>query len=98
MNFMEANEFIKKYGFDKAKDILDSIKIEISFDGRVCDPCFITEEGEYVSCSELQPFVKSYELVDSIGGLQFAKNFIKQTGSTVDNMLERAIADVESCQ
>lgn len=101
MNFMEANEFIKKYGFDKAKEILDSIKIEISFDGRVCDPCFITEEGDYVSCSELESFVKSYELVQLYGGLDAAK---KHVGRTVFKLsyqiieLKKAIEDVESCQ
>lgn len=45
---MKANEFVKKYGWDRAKEILDSVKIKISFDGRVCNPCFITEDGDYV--------------------------------------------------
>lgn len=99
MNFMEANEFIKKYGFDKAKEILDSIKIEISFDGRVCDPCFITEEGDYVSCSELEPFVKSYELVESYGGLEKAKIRCypaKHTTMESYHNLKQAIKDVEN--
>lgn len=73
---MKANEFIKKYGWDKAKEILDSIKIEVSFDGRVCDPCFISEDGDYVSCSELEVYVKSYKLVGRYGTADEARESI----------------------
>lgn len=100
MYFMEANEFIKKYGWGKAKEILDSIKIEVSFDGRVCDPCFITEDGDYVSCNELEHFVKSYKLVETCGGLDVAKKHVDRTVFKLSYQiieLKQAIADVESC-
>lgn len=97
---MKANEFVKKYGWDKAKEILDSIKIEISFDGRVCDPCFITEAGDYVSCSELEPFVESYKLIEFYGGLDEAKTYYHLAKYVVMEYyykLKQAIEDVESC-
>ena len=97
---MKANEFVKKYGWDRAKEILDSVKIKISFDGRVCNPCFITEDGDYVSCSELEPFVESYELVEEYNGLFEAKELIRVSPKLTSELrvLAVAIAYVESCQ
>lgn len=104
---MEANEinsqavmFIKKYGWDKVKEVVDSIKIKVSFDGRACHPCFITETGDYVSCNELEPFVKSYKLVESYGGLEKAKiRCYPAKHVTMESYykLKQAIKDVESC-
>lgn len=55
----------------------------------------------------LKLLVASHELVESIGGLDFAKKYIEQTGSKLDGALieqlfivkvRAAILDVESCQ
>lgn len=110
---MKANEFVKKYGWDKVKEVVDSIKIKVSFDGRACHPCFITETGDYVSCNELEPFVESHELVEKHGGLISARKYIKFLRSSVDiglyhglddvdckteiPLIEQAIKDMESC-
>lgn len=86
---MKANEFIKKNGLEAAKKILS---MRGGFRG------FITlTDGSSLHSDELQKLVESHELVESIGGIEFAKNFIKVTGSTLNNTLEKAIADVESC-
>ena len=69
---MKAQEYIKKYGIVKAKDLVSSIVNTISVGGVVCDPCFITDEGEYVGYNDLKRLVDSYELVES--GLPELKN------------------------
>lgn len=94
---MKAIDFIKKYGWNKVKEILDSIKIEVSFDGRVCDPCFITEDGDYVSCGELETFYKSYELVERYGTVDEAKEYLPMLRMDSYDELKQAIKDVESC-
>lgn len=105
---MEANEinsqavmFIKKYGWDKVKEILDGIKIEVSFDGRVCDPCFISEDGDYVSCGELEAFYKSYKLIERDFGLLSIAEYEYMISASYSEpywiRVKQAIKDVESC-
>lgn len=100
---MRANEFVKKYGIDKAKELVSSIINTISVNGYVCDPCFITDDGEHVGYNDLKRYVDSYELVESYGGLESAKKFVgseyrKLSQPKTYNRLCEAIADVESCK
>ena len=98
---MKANEYIKKYGIDKAKELVSSIINTISVDGYICDPCFITDDGEHISYNDLKRYVDSYELVESYGGLEEAKticNLAKYVVIEYYYKLKQAILDAESCQ
>lgn len=98
---MKANEFVKKYSIDKAKELVHSIINTISVNGYVCDPCFITDEGEHISYNDLKRHVDSYELVESYGGLEKAKLRCypaKHLTMQSYHKLKQAISDVESCQ
>lgn len=98
---MKANEFVKKYSIDKAKELVYSIINTISVNGYVCDPCFITDEGEHISYNDLKRHVDSYELVESYGGLEKAKLRCypaKHLTMESYHKLKQAILDVESCK
>lgn len=98
---MQANEYIKKYSIDKAKELVSSIVNTISVGGVVCDPCFITDEGEHISYNTLKRIVESHELVERYGGLEKAKLRCypaKHLTMESYHKLKQAILDVESCQ
>ena len=77
---MKAQEYIKKYGIAKAKELVSNIVNTISVDGVVCDPCFITDEGEYVSYNDLKRVVDSYDLV-AIHGFENSKEIVTNAPS-----------------
>ncbi|QHJ83341.1 MAG: hypothetical protein [Bacteriophage sp.] len=124
---MKANEFIKKYGIDRAKKLL-SITNKMNMSGLVFASL---KDGESLDfeVDELKRLIESHELVEKCGGLISCKkilvarirhkpnaeyftvhpekpNFIqlyrRNESKLVPNYrfydLEKAIADVESCQ
>ena len=100
---MKAVKFVKKYGIDKAKELVSSIINTVSVAGYVCDPCFITDDGEHVGYNDLKRYVESYELIESYGGLESAKKFVgseyrKLSQPKTYNRLCEAILEVESCK
>ena len=107
---MQANEFVEKFGWN---------------DARVCilncacpQDRWLMRHGEFISddaFDDLKRLVESWELVQSYGGLEKAKNTLAKMKATNEfhknskvcgfsytensvNALEKAIADVESCQ
>ena len=97
---MKANKFVKKYSIDDAKELVSSIINTISVNGYVCDPCFITDEGEYVGYNDLKRLVESHELIEQYNGLFEAKELIRVSPKLTSELrwLPPAIADVESCK
>ena len=96
---MKANEFVKKYGIDKAKELVSSIINTVSVNGHVCDPCFITDDGEHVGYNDLKRLVESHEMVEALGGLK-ASLYLRNHNMLMKEHLPRikqAIADVENC-
>lgn len=105
---MKANEFVKKFGWGKAKEV-------VSFTSNVCaDPTHfdsdldiyvhwddfkgVMDESD-VYINDLKRLVESWGLVESFGGLDGAKRFLNENVPCSDSVrLEKAIADVESCQ
>lgn len=87
---MKANEFVKKYGWEYAKHILNEDSV-------------ILVDLDY---AHLKRLVESHELVESYGGLDKAKKRLSTEHSEpyynysqrLVNSLKQAIADVESCQ
>lgn len=99
---MKANEFVKKFGWDRAKR-------EVALIGTIAMMC-----GDDDFNNDLKRLVESHELVEKHGGLISARKYIKFLRSSVDiglyhglddvdykteiPLIEQAIADVESCQ
>ena len=106
---MKANEFVKKFGWDKAKEVA-------GFTSNVCeDPThFDSDLGIYVHfddfkgvmdesdvcIGDLKRLVESHELVMDYYGLTRAKEHAESnyTAPELKAALKQAIADVESCQ
>ncbi len=106
---MNANEFIKKFGLDDAKNIVcgwirrdfdDSYHIS---EGIYCNlPFEPTEDCGTLSLFDLKRLVESHELVDKVGGMDKAKLLLRmriaaELYESADE-IEKAILDVESCQ
>lgn len=109
---MKANEFVKKFGWGKAKEVS-------SFTSNVCeDPTHfdsdldiyvhfddfkgVMDESD-VCIHDIKRLVDSHELVESYGGYDLAKNVMqitplrKSSYDLIEN-LKQAISDVESCK
>lgn len=102
---MKANEFVRKYGLDKAKFI--HLRCIVEKKG-------LAVAGVLVDIGELGRLVESHEIIQSRGGMNRAKNTAILLQSSIDiglyhgmdgvdanvelPLLKQAIADVESCQ
>ena len=93
---VKANEFIKKFGIEKAKQAVGFgnkyaengvLRLE-TFDGDEID----------VAIDDLKRLVESHELVVFCGGLDIAKELDSDFCDDNFNDIQKAIADVESCQ
>lgn len=88
---MKANEFVKKFGWERAKR-------ELQYKNTMMAIC---SDDDWFD--DLKRLVESHELVERVGGIEVAKNKIKANavwfdgGSVFLNTLKKAIADVESC-
>ena len=81
---MKANEFIKKFGIFGAKEYLAGATF---FD----DHLFV-----FTDIDELKRIVESHKLVDNLGGLEEAKNYLSLSNVRIGG-LKQSIKDVESC-
>ena len=87
---MKANEFVKKFGWKEAKNIVDASEI-IGIDANIVD------------INQLKRLVGSHELVESCGGLKVIseKSFrldLINNDAYMAKKLNKAITDVESCR
>ena len=104
---MKANEFFKKHGLAEVKILLTSPSHGFFF-----KEDFYKHYG-FDIYEDLKRLVESHELVESFGGLEMAKESLKNlpseyqsytmtrddTGATTQSFkLNQAIFDVESCQ
>ena len=79
---MKANEYVKQNGWTMARKAVS----ECTY-------------GYGINLDDLKRLVESHELVDSFGGLSYAERFLNENVPCIDSVrLEKAIADVESCQ
>ena len=81
---MKANEFVKKFGWDRAKQHIKAMDIQ-------------NWHNDFYN--NLKRLVESYELVKEHGSLGGAKEYADSvyTAPEVAERLRAAIADVESC-
>lgn len=99
---MKANEFVKKFGLNKAIIIAYGFKTILEYSWYDHDLEAGNGVHRKVVISELRKLIWSHNLVNAIGGLDFAKNYIGQAEFALigshKEYLKQAIADVESCQ
>ena len=98
---MKANEFVKKFGLDKTKYIINDYE-----NGKYKDCCLDSglinnlEKSWWDICVyDLKRLVESHELVKDYYGLTRAKEHAESnyTAPELKVALKQAIADVESC-
>lgn len=108
---MKANEFVKNHGWKLVKDLIERGKEQthVSNDSRMmidaeryireC-PWFADDVDEMVSLVDLKRLVESYGLVQEHGSLERARKYANSpyTAPEIKGVLDKAIADVESCQ
>ena len=83
-SYIRAVEFIKKYGLDHAKLLVENMEaVQIG-----------NNSQNYID--ELKRLVESHELVYNLGGLEEAKNYLSLSNVRI-NGLKQAISNVESC-
>ena len=84
---MKANEFVKKFGWDRAKR-------EVALIGTIAMMC-----GDNDFNNDLKRLVESHELIKEHGSIVRAKMYAESayTAPEVVDRLKQAIADVESC-
>ena len=101
---MRANEFVKKFGWGWAKDVVNN---QPKTDAQIFNPYNQKYSSSYnikkgVSVAWLERIVESHELVEKVGGLALAKIELKSVDYNSEKdfyeNLKQAIADVESCQ
>lgn len=107
---MKANEFIKKYGLEKVRSIINKYPnyTHSTDDARMFvneHDCIEHIKKDLHTCvrfDDLKHLIQSHDLVNDLGGLIVAKRIADQAKE--DNFIylyrnvEQAIADVESCQ
>ena len=104
---MKANEFVKKYGWGEAKELVarhEKCYLPDVFDmwsDKLQDFVLCTKYASF-NISDLKRLVESHELVEKLGGLETAKKELQRQSILrwINPETERvrvAIADVESC-
>lgn len=91
---MNAVEFVKKYGWDTAKDLANRDKTSVGY---------LSVEHHDICQDDLKRLVEYYELVEQFGGIEECKKIIASMRPAVYELtkgdeLKQAIVDVEKCQ
>ncbi|MDH0008374.1 hypothetical protein N5J48_12400 [Acinetobacter ursingii] len=53
-------------------------------------------EKHFVDMADIKRLVNSVDIINNIGGVKFAKDYLRITGSTSEKTLENAIVDYDS--
>ena len=99
---MYANEFVKKFGWDKAKEIIAKFHNN-ELQSCCFDSGLINGEDKSwwdICVYDLKRLVESHELVEACGGVNVVKRHLKE-GNVFrfeeKPLMRQALADVESC-
>ena len=105
---MKANEFVKKFGWEEAAEIVCGVPEKFRFKC-LSNVCWDNNTYKYsdrfkprlslVNMADLKRLVESHELVKEHGSIVRAKMYAESiyTAPEVVDRLKQAIADVESC-
>lgn len=96
---MKVNKFVKKVGWERAKELVNGLKVECYANGVKTVPAIVLDNGEtWINYDDLKTLVESYDLVQEYGGLSEALEFIKYAPAVPEIYeLRNAIEEVESC-
>ena len=102
---MKANEFVKKFGWDKTKEVITKFHNN-ELQSCCFDSGLINGEDKSwwdICVYDLKRLVESHNLVGRFGGLHMAKADVMdldgwEKTSPYWMKIQQAIADVESCQ
>jgi len=105
---VKANEFVKKFGWEEAAEIVCGVPEKFRFKC-LSNVCWDNNTYKYsdrfkprlslVNMADLKRLVESHELVKEHGSIDRAKMYAERpyTAPEVVDRLKQAIADVESC-
>lgn len=97
---MEANQFVRKFGWDKSIEIADGYKnaFHSSFHywSTVHNDYYLVERAYTVDVHDLKRLVESHELVEKNQGLNGAKNTLKLLQSSLDIGLYHGISGIDA--
>ena len=87
---MKANEFVKKFGLEAAKQKIDFLE----------NRSFNKSESKRAMLNDLKRLVESHELVQDLYGIERARQYAdsKYTAPEISVAIKQAINLVESCQ
>ena len=106
---MKANEFVKKFGWEEAAEIVCGVPEKFRFKC-LSNVCWDNNTYKYsdrfkprlslVNMDDLKRLVESHELVQDLYGIERAKQYAdsKYTAPEISVAIKQAITDVESCQ
>ena len=100
---MKANEFVKKYGWNKARLLLSTQGKTIEVLKDEYNPSQLKEFQRYIvsdrlmNLDKLKRLVESFELVERYGTADEAKEYLPMLRMDSYDELKQAIEDVESC-
>lgn len=99
---MKANDFVKEFGWNEAKEALRRvIWCETAYCSMLGHGCFKSNSDCCVDINDLKRLVESHEYIESYGGLIESKRTLEMRHGVINldgwDKLKQAIADVESC-
>lgn len=86
---MKANEFVKEFGLDEAKRIVNSNTVKLGLARYISD-------WEIADFEDLKQLIESHDLLSTYSDINTAKFFSSRQPENIK--LKQAIADVDSCQ
>lgn len=99
---MKANKFIKKFGIDRAKQVLVA---SAGYDSFIASDISATviyglNDG-YTPREDLKILVESHDYIESLGGYQFVKDNLPLGyfgDGDYKDLIQKCLEDVESCK
>lgn len=100
---MRANEFVKKFGVDEAKEAIKNVAwCGTAYCARLGHGCFKTKSDCRIDINDLKRLVESHEFVRANGGVEGAMKYINSQDPNATskhyNALRTKVSGVESCQ
>lgn len=94
---MDAIEFVKKFGWEKAKEAITHVAwCETAYCIRLKHGCFKSASDCCVDINDLKQIVDAFELVEKLGGVEKAKTYVPDHYKS--ERLKQSINLVEKCQ
>lgn len=102
---MKATDLIINQGIDYARDIIRQAPsnatmwnegFEFRCGQSTSNISKKDREKYFVDMADIKRLVESIDIINNIGGIKFAKDYLRITGSTSQHTLEKAVEDYDS--